>query len=218
MVVDVLQDLRSLFGAIRHQGERPTCVAFAVSDAHRAARGSPTTLSVEHLYYHAVQRTPGRDPEAGVALATILEALRLDGQCAEMGWGYLDALPPDLKTWRPPASATRAFRRDATWVGANVASILTQLDAGAPAVVTLLLGQRFYEPVDGVVTTGPNDPDTDYHAIVAIGHGLIATQPFVLVRNSWGDDWGLHGQAWIAADYLEPRLVGAAIISKAETV
>lgn len=193
-------------------------MAFAVSDAHAAARGSLAPLSVEHLYYHAVQRTPGRDPDDGVALGTILSALRLDGQCLETGWPYLAALPADRKAWTPPAAVLPIHKRGAAAVGPKVAKLIEQLDGGSPVVLTLLLGERFYHPIGEFVTTGPDDPDTDYHAVIAVGHGLRVDASFVLVRNSWGYDWGENGHAWIAADYLETRLDGAATLLKTETV
>src|SRR5215469_3921058 len=88
VAITVLSDLRSLLGGARNQGRRPTCVAFAVSDAHAAARGTNELLSTEHLYFHGVQRTPNGHPNLGVSLSTILDALKHDGQCAETGWPY----------------------------------------------------------------------------------------------------------------------------------
>jgi hypothetical protein len=171
-------------------------------------------LSVEHIYFHAVQRMPGRDPAAGVALVTILEALRQDGQCVEVSWTYLPVLPTDLKSWMPPASATPVFKRSAALLGSKIEKVIEQVNTGIPVIIGLRLGLRFYKPVDGIVRVGPNDPDTGYHAVVAVGHGQIGKQGFILVRNSWAADWGMDGYAWVAADYLEPRLVGAATISK----
>jgi hypothetical protein len=42
----VSRDLRPFFGAVRDQGSRPTCIAFALSDAHAAARGAFTLLAI----------------------------------------------------------------------------------------------------------------------------------------------------------------------------
>jgi hypothetical protein len=215
--MDVLQDLRGRFGLTRDQGDRPTCIAFAVTDTHGAARSGTTPLSTEHLYYHAIQRTPGRDPEGGVSLPTILAALEADGQCSESGWTYLKTLPSDIATWKPPASATPVFKRQALAKSTKVSKVIEELDSGSPVILTLLLGLRFYDPVNGVVSSGPNDIDTDYHALVAVGHGAVGAQSLVLVRNSWGKEWGTDGHAWIAADYLEPRLHGVATLSKVET-
>jgi hypothetical protein len=209
----VRRDLRSILGLARNQGVRPTCVAFAVSDAHAVARGAYETLSVEHLYFHAVQRTVNGHPARGVALPTALEALRLDGQCAEAGWPYLDLLPVDLTSWIPPSSATPIYRCTYSSVPPKINDIITQLDIGRPVVVTILLGERFYDPVGGIVVVGPGDANTDWHAIVAVGHGEDGANVFILVRNSWGSDWGMEGHAWISATYLEPRLYQLALIS-----
>jgi len=92
MTVMALRDLRPMFGTARNQGTRPTCIAFAFSDGHAAARCSREPLSVEHLYFNAVQRTPERNPDAGVNMPTCSAALALDGQCAEVGWPYADPL------------------------------------------------------------------------------------------------------------------------------
>jgi Papain family cysteine protease len=213
VAITVVSDLRSLLGVARNQGRRPTCVAFAVSDAHAAARGAPEPLSPEHLYFHGVQRTSNGHPNLGVSLLKILDALRIDGQCAETGWPYLDTLPADLATWTPPSTATPAHRHDSEPTLPRVGAIIAQLNAGQPVVITLLLGMRFYTPIAGLVIAGANDANTDWHAVVAVAHGRQDTEDFILVRNSWGAGWGIEGHAWISASYLEPRLHQLALIS-----
>lgn len=212
MAITVLKDLRQTLGPARDQGSRPTCISFAVSDAHAIARGPYDALSAEHLYFHAVSRTPGGDPHSGVTLTAILEGLRHDGQCIEVGWPYLDPLPADPKLWTPPATATPVFRRGTAPIGRVIDELIATVDADKPVVITLLLGVRFHTPVSGIIEPGPGDADTDYHAVLAVGHGRDGTRRYILVRNSWGSGWGLAGHAWIAVEYLEPRLYQAALM------
>lgn len=218
MTVMALQDLRPMLGTARNQGSRPTCIAFAFSDGHAAARGSPEPLSVEHLYFNAVQHTPGRDPDAGVNMPACSAALELDGQCAEVGWPYADPLR-DLSGWRPPMTATPSFRRTSDTSAATVAGITAELDADRPVIIALLLGERFYAPDPaGRITPGLGDADTDYHAVLAVGHGLDSSEPYLLVRNSWGAEWGLSGHSWVSAAYLASRLYAVARFPSLETV
>jgi C1A family cysteine protease len=208
-------DLRSSFGNIRDQGARPTCVAFAVSDAHASARGVSELLSVEHLYFHAVVRTSGGHPNEGVSLTKTLEALRLDGQSVETGWPYLDALPADLTSWVAPSTAVPVFKRDRA---TRVASILAALDAGQPVVVTFMVSMAFCMAPAGIVHPVTSDTDIDWHAVVAVGHGRIGTKPFILVRNSWGESWGDGGYGWVDLEYLSPRMRDLIIVPSGSTV
>lgn len=211
--VAVHGDLRVAFGPARHQGDRPTCLAFALSDAHGAARGALEVLSAEHLYYHAVRRTAGGHPDDGVAIPEACEALKVDGQSLEAGWPYLAALPSDLAQWKPPATATPLHRRDTEVTNANVADIVIRLKAGQPVVVILLLGERFYVPAGGLVEPGPADADADYHAVIAVGYGqTTAGEDCILIRNSWGEDWALEGYAWITASYLAARMTDTLVM------
>ena len=218
MAIVAICDLRAPFGAARNQGSRPTCIAFAISDAHAAARGPYVALSVDHLYWHAVRRTFGGHPDDGVTLDTALEALLHDGQCTDTGWPYQDPLPRELTTWLPPATATPVYRRGSTPLSTATPTIIDRLDRGVPTVITLLLGERFHQPVDGVIVPGDRDADTAYHAIVAVGHGLDGSDRYILVRNSWGNFWGLKGHAWVHVDYLGPRIYAIVAMAEREAV
>ena len=102
MVLEIDVDLRGLFGPVRDQGARPTCLAFAASDSHAGLRAEWDPLSCEFAFYHA-QRRAGRTVAQGAELGAMLDALRIEGQPVEAGWPYLDAAPAD-----PPNSSSIA--------------------------------------------------------------------------------------------------------------
>ena len=110
-VVTASVDMRSLFGPSRNQGPRPTCMAFAASDAHAALRTGWAPLSCEYAFYQA-QRRAGRPPNKGALLSSMLDALREDGQPEESGWPYLATTPADVGSWAPPAEIGALFGRN----------------------------------------------------------------------------------------------------------
>ncbi len=136
MTVKINKDLRHLFGPTRDQGQRPTCLAFAVSDAHAALRDGWEPLSCEYAFFQAQRRT-GRSAHDGSTLASMLEALRHDGQPHETGWPYLVTLPADLTQWQPPANVTPLFRRAGDTGSDTVDAIIAELDQDRP-VLTLI--------------------------------------------------------------------------------
>lgn len=206
MTVAIQVDLRDQFGPVRDQGERPTCMAFAASDAHAAARPDWEPLSCEYAYFHALKRDGGL-PHEGATTGGMLEAIREDGQPPEVEWPYLKAVPRDIATWKPPANAEPLFRRGSNCGTKNCGAIKTQLDTGKPVVLTMCLSDAFFCPdEDGLVAANePPDPHRR-HAVIAVGHGEKAGERVFLIRNSWGDDWGIDGYAWITQSYLEDKV------------
>lgn len=206
MAVEILCDLRSLFGDARDQDQRPTCLAFATSDAHAALRSPWDALSAEFAFHHA-QRRAGRSPTVGATLPDMLIALAEDGQPAEHGCPYLSVVTPG---WKPAENVGPVFRRRGEVGGNAVGEVIAQLDTGRPALVLMTLSSAFdfATSTGGIVEQQAGEPSNPHrrHAVVAAGHGLLAGKRVVLMRNSWGADWGDRGYAWLTEAYLAPRV------------
>lgn len=216
MPVTSIRDLSQLFGDARDQGARPTCLAFAASDHHAALRDGWTPLSCEFAFYHA-QRRGGRGPGVGAALCDMLTAIREDGQPPEAVWPYTPAPITDLNAWGPPAGPAPLYRRDGERRNDTFELILALIDGGQPALILMMLSDAFYQPnADGVVSPAVGDPPDPKrrHAVVAVAHGLLGEERAVLVRNSWGTDWGLAGHAWLTESFLVPRLTRIAVLTE----
>lgn len=213
MTVIVVKDLRSMFGPARDQDPRPTCMAFAGSDAHAGARPGWEPLSAEWAYYHALKRD-GSHPHNGVRLSTMLATLKGDGQPVESAWPYIDSLFTDFASYTPPLTVNPIFRRDSTPVRATIGDILNQLEQDRPVLFTMSISHSFFNaPSSGIVSSREPLEPKRVHALVAVGHGLIGSDRYILVRNSWGQGWALHGHAWLDVDYLKPRLRIAATMA-----
>jgi len=212
MSVTILCDLRNRFGAVRDQKARPTCLAFAFSDAHGSLHVPFRPLSVEYLYYNAVQFMPVRSPHAGINVDCASKSLSDTGQPTEDIWPYQINLPSNLNEWRPPANCT-VYTRKASVQQDNFGQICTHLNAGRPVVVCLELSESFYTPMpDGTVVQKSPDPKTGNHAVIAVGHGVNATARCLLVRNSWGPSWGLAGYAFLNEGYLVNRILSTSVL------
>lgn len=211
--VTLANDLRQMFGPVRDQGARPTCLAFAASDTHAAVRGNWAPLSCEYVFYHA-QRRGNRALTTGAVLSDMLDALRDDGQPVESGWTYLKP-PIDPKSWRPPANVTPLYKRGSESNHNSVDEIIAQLDGGQPVLVLTTISQSFYQAAKNIVVDHNEAPDPSRrHALVAVAHGTCNGQRTILVRNSWGSGWGAGGYAWLTEKYLLPRVFQLAILKE----
>lgn len=215
MPIAVLSDLRYRFGVVRDQGARPTCLAFAASDAHAALRDPWAALSCEFAFYHA-QRRASRSPATGAVLSAMLLTLKEDGQPIESAWPYLPSLPTDLADYSPPGTVM-IFRRNGEARHEGVDEIVGYVSSNQPCLVLMTISNAFYTPNDeGIIFAPPGEqPDpTRRHAVIAVGYGLMDGVRLVLVRNSWGTLWGQAGYAWIPEPYLTPRLTGVALLTE----
>ncbi|MEM7778526.1 MAG: C1 family peptidase [Pseudomonadota bacterium] len=217
MSVVVSVDLRGQFGPVRDQGARPTCLAFAASDAHAGLREGWDPLSCEYVFYHAQQRS-GRSPTKGAFLNDVLAALAHEGQPEEQGWPYLPALPNDLSLYGPPTAVGTLFGRDGEQPKQDLDLIRGALDNKRPAIVLSTLTRQFFRPPNGGVVVH-DDQDQVFpaprHAIIAVGYGNYLGQPVILIRNSWGASWGLAGHIWLTEDYLSRHMYGLAFLKEA---
>jgi Papain family cysteine protease len=204
--ITVRKDLRGQFGPPRDQGQRPTCLAFAMSDTHAAVRGPWADLSCEYLFYHAKQREKA-PPSAGAKPSFIRQALEHDGQPVEADWKYLDALPGDLSLWVPPTKIGAVFKRSSAFLPGGFDEAWNKVEAGTPVMIVMTISDAFYMPDNVGVVNSPELPDpVRRHAVVAAATGEVAGVRCLLGRNSWGETWGLQGHAWLAEPYLKPRI------------
>lgn len=205
-------DLRPYLLPVRHQGRRQSCLAFASSTAHEHRAGPGEHLSVEYLYYHAVERTPGKDPGAGVTMAAAAAALADEGQPVETAWPYN---PVQVTPWTPPAITTSLHKTKMVPGALEFDEIVANLDNGTPIILGLIITDAFYRPDShGGIADQTPDPERGGHAVLAVGHGLDARSgATLLIRNSWGGRWGVGGYGWLRRTYVERQLCETALLT-----
>lgn len=211
--IQTVYDLRASLPPVRDQGPRPTCLAFAVSDAHALRRRSLEPLSVEYLFYHAVQRSH-KDPRHGASVRDTRAVLERNGQPREEDWPYKPIDPSLLvSNWTDPITKENCFRRMSSEPVWDWAEIHNSLKDGEPVVGIIELPIAFYRPASAVINVANGEKSTGArHAVVFVGSGKVFGEDALLIRNSWGSGWGDNGHAWMKWSDLTKFLLSVVLL------
>lgn len=203
-----LVDLRPLCPPIYDQGELGSCTANAIVAAYEFDQLKEekvyTPLSRLFLYYNERDIEGTIDSDAGAELRDGVKSIAEAGICLEELWPYnigqYPVLPPD--SCYDNALNHQAIIYNA--VQANVLSVQTVLADGYPVVFGFTVYESFEDPE--VARTGImqmprlQEAVIGGHAVLAVGYNELTQK--LLVRNSWGVDWGLDGYFWMPFNYL----------------
>jgi len=213
-------DLRKYMTAVENQKQSNSCAANAVAGAyeyickrHAMEKGDePGDISRLFIYYvgrKKDQQSQGqanmRPKDEGMSISGAISVLQLKGACLESSW------PFDLETVNQKPSdecfdQAMDFKiSDSMRVPVDLDSMKACLAEGYPIVFGLKLTQAFFRPPPSgmVKCPNPDDPKSAEHGLHAmlLGGYNDRSQAFI-VRNSWGEDWGQGGYAFLAYDYV----------------
>lgn len=202
-------DLRQYLPPILDQGQRPTCLAFAVTAAHELARAGGFAvnedLSEEALYWGCKRHDRDRLP--GTSFVSATAALARSGQPLEAVWPY-DPTHDDTISRPPPVKPGPSWHRTRlVRIKLSTDRLRAELARGRAIALGIVLtagfrmlnGNRVPQPQAGEQTFGR-------HAVLSVGYQDGSPDPNAgafIIRNSWGETWGSRGYAWLPYTYVK---------------
>lgn len=197
-------DHRPVQTMVRNQGDRPTCVGFAVSAAHEWMAQDGLLRSPEDAIWAGHQQGgPPSNEATSVRLALSgLERLR---HATEEAWPYGN---PAWPAERPPSAKDGTMQRVLpSWRELHdrgLPSIEHELTEGHAVLLTLAFVPTAWRLPGGLIDAEPGRRTVGNHAVLAVGTAaeIGATGDAVIVKNSWGENWGAAGYGFVSNRYL----------------
>jgi C1A family cysteine protease len=205
-------DLRAQCPPVYDQGQLGSCTANAIAGAIQFDRMKQKlaeifTPSRLFIYYNerAMEHTVASD--SGAQIRDGIKSVGQQGDCPETEWPYVIA---SFKT-RPPKSCYADALKYKAVLYQRVTQTLSQLKGCLASGWPFVFGFTVYESFESatVAKTGhaslPKSGETVVggHAVVGVGYD-DAKQWFV-VRNSWGNSWGMKGYFTLPYAYLTAK-------------
>jgi len=203
-------DLREWDSLVEDQFELGSCVGNAITNSFelQVKRLYPSTfveLSRLFVYYNARLLEGTVDEDAGTTIRSGVRGLSKFGVCTEELWPYTIHKFDDRPT---SASYEDAKKRKIPSYRSlkNVDEITAAVNDNYPVVVgvTLYTKFAFLNESNYVVEKESEASFFGYHAVTIVGYDLDKKE--FLVKNSFGNNWGINGYFIMPFDYAETEV------------
>jgi C1A family cysteine protease len=206
-------DLRPKMPPVYDQGHLGSCTANAIGAAFEfdvVSEGMKDFMPSRLFIYYNERAIEGTiDTDSGAMIRDGIKTLAKVGVCDEAIWPY------DIARFaeKPPKKAYDDAKKHQATLYRRVLGTLHQLQGCLASGYPIVFGFSVYESFMSaeVARTGevPLPPRGEQlvggHAVVAVGYD-DSIQRFI-VRNSWGDGWGMKGYCTMPYGYLsDPQL------------
>ena len=209
---------------VEDQGELGSCTAHAgiglLEYYERRVHGRHLDASRLFLY-KATRNLMGLPGDTGAFLRTTMGAMRLFGVPPEQYWPYevarFDEEPSAFcYSFAREYQSMQYFRLDPPSMTRDkvLSAIREALAGGVPS----MFGFVVYDSYEQAESDGripfpcPREKRLGGHAVVAVGYddgmevtnelGGESTKGAILIRNSWGKEWGDRGYGWLPYEYV----------------
>ena len=202
-------DLRKSCPRVYNQGELGSCTANAIGAAfefevRKQNMSTDFMPSRLFIYYNerAMEHTIKTD--SGAQIRDGIKSVNKLGVCPEKMWPY----QINKFAHKPPISAYKAGLKHQALSYQSVSRVLSQMKGCLASGYPFVFGFTVYESFESetVAKTGKlNMPKKSEkvvggHAVMAVGYDDKAKR--FIVRNSWGNDWGINGYFTMPYNYL----------------
>jgi len=217
-------DLRGWCSPVENQGKLGSCTAHACVGLveYYEQRAFGKYIDASRLFlYKVTRKLLGLTGDTGAFIRTTMGALVLFGVPPEKYWPYniskFDEEPSAFcYAFAQNYQALKYFKLDPPGTSKDLLLIKIKilLAYGIPSMFGFAVYNSIYQANKNGKIPFPceNERLLGGHAVMAVGYDNnmviknygcnIETQGAILIRNSWGSDWGENGYGWLPYEYV----------------
>lgn len=201
--------MREWDSVIEDQGDLGSCQGNSITNAYELQvrflyPDKFVELSRLFVYYNSRLLDNSELEDVGAYIRDGMKAVQKYGICTELLWPYdvkKFAVKPTDECYVDALTRTITSYQSLT----TIDEVLNALNNNKPVVIGITVYDSFNQVTkfDPIITS-PKSTELDTgggHAMTIVGYSIPKKQ--LLVKNSFGKDWGDNGYAWLPFEYAE---------------
>lgn len=199
-------DLRSEMPPVYDQGSLGSCTGNAIAGAIHweliKEKLQPFVPSRLFIYYNERKIEGTVSLDNGACIRNGMKSISTTGYCDEFVWPYHISRYREEPSSGAFAQAKQIHHRTRQYKRLNgLLDVKNALAQRNIVVFGFMVFENFYETKDVMPMPGPDDRPEGGHAVAVAGYD--DTHQHVIIRNSWGSDWGVDGYFYMPYKFFQ---------------